>query len=440
MREIPARLIAKKRDGLALTRDEIQDLVSGVVDQSLEDAQLGALLMAMFLRGADFEETGYWTEAMRDSGIVHRLDSVPGRKVDKHSTGGVGDKVSLVLAPLVASCGVPVPMVSGRGLGHTGGTVDKLESIPGFRMLLSPQEYERILSETGLVMSAATKELAPADARMYATRDVTGTVECIPWITSSILAKKLAEGIDGLVLDVKCGRGAFMKELAPARELARFLVETATRLGCECCALITDMDQVLGSAVGNALEVRESLECLQGQGPADLREISLQLGAEMLCFGQVCDSREAARLRLEAALADGSALARFRQMVEAQGGDLRVVDDPEQHLPQAPEQAEVTSTAEAYVIDQDPLAIAWVALELGAGRKNKGEDIDPAVGIECLVAHGDKVLAGQPLFRVHARRAKDLERACAELPATIRLGDESPAPRPLVLERILPSV
>jgi pyrimidine-nucleoside phosphorylase len=394
--------------------------------------------MALWLKGADFAETGHWTAAMRDSGLVHDLSRVPGRKVDKHSTGGVGDKVSLVLAPLVASCAVPVPMVSGRGLGHTGGTVDKLESIPGFRMQLSPDEYVATLERVGLVMSAATDDLAPADRRMYATRDVTGTVESIPLITASILSKKLAEGIDALVLDVKCGAGAFMKSREDARALATSLVETSTGLGVPARALVTDMDAPLGAAVGNALEVRESLDCLRGRGPAVLREISVELGIEMLLLAEACATREEARARLEAALADGSALECFGRMVEAQGGDPRVVEDPDGVMGVAPHIQVLRAESGGQVAALDALAIAWVALELGAGRRRKSDAIDPQVGLEVLCERGQRIAAGDELFRVHARTEADLVRACADLPATIQLDAEAPEPRPLVLERIEP--
>ncbi len=336
MKSHPALPIAKKRDGGRLEAAEIDDLVAGIVDGSVGDAQLGALLMAGLIRGMDGEETACWTMAVRDSGLVYDLSSVPGIKVDKHSTGGVGDKVSLVLAPLVASLGVSVPMVSGRGLGHTGGTIDKLESIPGFRTDLAPGEFVATLAKVGLVMSAATDLLAPADRRMYAIRDVTATIESIPWITASILSKKLAEGIDALVLDVKCGRGAFMKDLEAARRLADSIVGTANRLGCRCRARITDMDRPLGCAVGNALEVIEAIDSLRGEGPADLREVVELLGADMLVLaGRVADEDEGRKL-CAAALDDGRALSRFAAMLEAQGADPALVEDPAARLPAAP--------------------------------------------------------------------------------------------------------
>ena len=452
----PARLIAKKRDGGELSTDEIHDLVGGVVDGSLEPAQLGALLMAGFWRGSNAREIADWTRAMRDSGRVYSLASVEGPKVDKHSTGGVGDKVSLVLAPLVAACGGKVPMVSGRGLGHTGGTVDKLESIPGFSMQLTPEGFEALVAEIGVAMSSATADIAPADARMYATRDVTGTVESVPWIVSSILSKKLAEGIDALVLDVKCGRGAFMKDLASARELASSLVETAELCGCRTRALITDMDVPLGRAVGNALEVAEAVDCLAGGGPGDLRECVVQLASEMLALSAATASpasgtetdaaREEssssaqlarARARAEAALDDGTALARFELMVERQGGDPRVARDPWALLPRAPQVMAIDSPRAGYLVDLDPFVVGQAAVDLGAGRRSAGDSIDPSVGIVCCAKPGDFVEQGQDLFEIHhagdVAVARDVARRLLDAAS---LGDEAGSQRELVLERI----
>lgn len=435
MKPHPALPIAKKRDGRRLEAAEIDDLVAGIVDGSVGDAQLGALLMAGLIRGMDLEETACWTMAMRDSGLVYDLSAVPGTKVDKHSTGGVGDKVSLVLAPLVASLGVSVPMVSGRGLGHTGGTIDKLESIPGFRTDLAPDEFVATLAKVGLVMSAATDQLAPADRRMYAVRDVTATIESVPWITASILSKKLAEGIDALVLDVKCGRGAFMRDLQAARHLADSIVGTARRLGCRCRARITDMDRPLGRAVGNALEVIETIDSLRGEGPADLREAVELLGADMLVLaGRVADEDEGRKL-CAAALDDGRALARFAAMLEAQGADPALVEDPAARLPAAPVVTRVMAegTAERWIQDIDPLAVGLAAVRLGAGRRTPGDPVDPAVGIVCCRKPGDRIATGEPVFEVHARTAQDAEAVAPELRAAVLVGPAPPKPIPLLL-------
>ncbi|HHI80748.1 MAG TPA: thymidine phosphorylase [Planctomycetes bacterium] len=435
MKNFPARLIAKKRDHQALAAEEIQDLVDGVVDGSLSDAQLGALLMAGFLVGNEDRETVEWTRAMRDSGQVLDLSDIPGVKVDKHSTGGVGDKVSLVLAPLVACLGVPVPMVSGRGLGHTGGTVDKLLSIPGFRMDLGPEEFEALVRENGLAMSAATDAIAPADRRMYATRDVTATVESISWITSSILSKKLAEGIDALVLDVKCGRGAFMKNLERAQELAESLVRTANLLGCRTSARVTNMDRPLGKAIGNSLEVEESIHCLRGGGPQDLREVVLLLAADMLVVGEAAAPEQAMGLAA-AALDDGRALERFRLMVEAQGGDPRVVDSPKEVLGVAPVQRHLCAEEDGFLEDLDPFEMGWTALELGAGRRTAKDPIDPQVGLLCRKAPGDPVARGEVLVEVHARREEDADRALDRLRPLFKIGAEPPMLSPLLLATV----
>jgi pyrimidine-nucleoside phosphorylase len=435
MKNFPARLIAKKRDGQLLCPEEIQDLVDGVVDGSLSDAQLGALLMAGFLVGNRDDETVEWTRAMRDSGFVHDLSKIPGRKVDKHSTGGVGDKVSLILAPLVASLGVPVPMVSGRGLGHTGGTVDKLLSIPGFRMDLSPEEFRGLIEQNGLAMSAATDAVAPADRRMYATRDVTATVESISWITSSILSKKLAEGIDALVLDVKCGRGAFMKDLDRAKELAESLVRTANLLGCKTSARITNMDRPLGKAIGNALEVEESILCMKGGGPEDLREIVLLLAADMLVAGDAASPKQAKSLAASA-LDDGRALERFCQMVEAQGGNPQVVERPQEILGVAPIRRTLKAQHSGYLEGLDPFEMGWTALELGAGRRVASDPIDPQVGLLCHKTPGEMIQRGDLLVEIFARREGEAAEAQARLKPLFKIGEEPPMLSPLLLATV----
>ncbi len=438
MHYLPARLIEKKRDGDALSRAEIRDLVGGITDGTLSDAQLGALLMAGFLRGSTMEEVRDWTEAMRDSGKVHDFSDLPGRKVDKHSTGGVGDKVSLVLGPLAAAMGVLVPMVSGRGLGHTGGTVDKLGSIPGFRMDMDSGTFRRLLATHGLVMAAATGDLAPADRRMYATRDVTATVPHLPWIVSSILSKKLAEGIDALVLDVKCGRGAFMKDPAEAGRLAEALVRTAGSLGCRAMARITNMDRPLGRTVGNALEVREALECLRGGGPEDLRECVLLLASDMAVLADLAEGEEEARRLARKCLEEGRALETFAAMVEAQGGDPAVVEDPGKVLPKAPILRVFEAPRGGFYADLDPLALGWAGVVLGAGRKVASDSVDPAVGFVLLASLGDRVERGCPLIEIHARDEGAAERAALDLAGAVRIEDEEPAASPLLLGTIRP--
>jgi pyrimidine-nucleoside phosphorylase len=435
MRFHPALLNAQKRDGGALTVEQIEDLVAGVVDGSLGDAQLGAFLMAVCCRGMDRGETAALTRSMRDSGRVLDLRGLPGRKVDKHSTGGVGDKVSLALAPLVAACGVPVPMVSGRGLGHTGGTLDKLAAIPGYRTGLEPEEFVAVLRDCGFVMAGASASIAPADRRMYALRDVTGTVESIPLITASILSKKLAEGIDALVMDVKFGRAAFVPEPGRARQLAESLVEVGTAAGIEVVALLTDMDAPLGRTIGNRLEVLEALQVLRGEAAADLREVTMALGAEMLVLGRAAPDLAAARRRLEAAVADGSALEVLRRNVLRQGGDPAFLDDP-RALGRAPASLGLASDRAGFVVDLDPLALGRCAMDLGAGRRQPGDRIDPQVGIVLNKQRGDRVERGEPLALVQARSHEAAAAALPRVLAAFRIGEAPPPPRPLVLERV----
>lgn len=418
----PQHIIARKRDGHALTRAEIQAFVRGATDGSWADYQLSALLMAIYLRGMTPEETAAYTDAMMRSGSVADLSAVPGIKVDKHSTGGVGDKISIPLAPLVVACGVPVPMISGRGLGHSGGTLDKLESIPGFRTDLSLAEYGAQIARIGCALIGQTKDLAPSDKKLYALRDVTATVECIPLICGSILSKKLAEGIDALVLDVKFGRGAFMKRKSDARALAEALVAVGRAGGKQVRAVLTGMDQPLGRTVGNALEVAESIACLRGAGPADVMEVTYTLGAHMLVLGGAAADETAARRKLEAAIADGSALAKFREIVVAQGGDGRAIDDPAR-LPQARLQVPVPAPRAGTVADVDAMAIALAALGLGAGRARAEDKVDPAVGVSGLCKIGETVAAGAPLAVIHANDETALAAAHAQVAAAIRIGD-----------------
>ncbi|WP_437625811.1 thymidine phosphorylase [Sorangium sp. So ce1151] len=430
-------LVARKRDGGRLSDDEIARLIRAHGDGELADYQMSALLMAVFFRGMDDAETVALTRAMLHSGDVLDLSSVPGRKVDKHSTGGVGDKVSICLAPLVAACGVPVPMVSGRGLGHTGGTLDKLEAIPGFDVALDTAAFARIVREVGTCMIGQTARIAPADKRIYALRDVTATVESIPLIVASILSKKLAEGIDALVLDVKVGRGAFMKTLDDARALGTALVRVGTAAGKRVSALLTDMSAPLGRTVGNAIETREAIEVLHGQGPADLVACTLALAEEMLIAGGAAASAAEARVKLEAAIASGAAAEVLARMIAAQKGDPAVVQDPGR-LPSAPVVVEVAAQDEGYVVAVDPLEIGLSAVALGAGRTRADQRVDPAVGIELAAVRGDRVDRGAPLARVHARGADDARAAAARVRAAFQLGPAPAGAPALVLERIEP--
>ena len=429
----PQHVIARKRDGHALTRDEITSFVRGATDGSWADYQLSAMLMAIFFRGMTPPETAQLTEAMMRSGVVADLSGVKQPKADKHSTGGVGDKVSLHLAPMIAACGVAVPMISGRGLGHTGGTLDKLESIPGFRVNLSFVEYRAQVEKIGLALIGQTAELAPADKKLYALRDVTGTIECVPLICASILSKKLAEGTQVLVGDVKFGRGAFMKDKAKARELAQALVAVATAMGTPMRAVLTAMDEPLGRAVGNALEVAESIDCLKGRGPADTMAVTLALGEQMLLLAKVATTKEAARQKLNASIASGVALEKFRQLVAAQGGDARVADEPAR-LPQAKFKVPLATPRAGFVSDVDALGVALAALRLGAGRAKAEDKIDHAVGVSALVKIGERVEPGAPLCMIHANDEKALAEAKGMLAKAIAIGDAAQATPTLIDE------
>ena len=437
MKQHPARLIAKKRDGGELAADEIRDLIDGVVDGSLGDAQLGALLMAVCCRGMTAAETAALTLAMRDSGQVLRHEHVAAPKIDKHSTGGVGDKVSLLLAPLVAAAGVAVPMVSGRGLGHTGGTIDKLASLPGYRTDLSVQQLGEVLAACGYAMAAPSAQIAPADRRMYATRDVSGTVESVPLITSSILSKKLAEGIDGLVMDVKCGRAAFMPQVERATALMDSLVAVGCAAGIRMAALLTDMDHPLGRSLGNALEVREVLRALDGDCPGDLREVTLALGVEMLLLGGVAADAAAARSRLEGLWRDGSLRRVFTDNLRLQGGDLRVLEDHDL-LGVAPVVRQVPAARAGHVVDVDPLALGHVVVDLGGGRRQPSDAVDPVVGVELRKVLGDVVERGDSLAVVHARSVPQAEAAVQRVGAAMRIGEQPAARRTLILARRAP--
>ncbi len=431
----PQHVIARKRDGHVLSAEEIAAFVRGATDGSWADYQLSAMLMAVFVRGMNTAETAALTDAMMRSGVVADLSAVRAPKVDKHSTGGVGDKVSIHLAPMVAACGVAVPMISGRGLGHTGGTLDKLESIPGFRVGLSMDEYRAQVDKVGCALIGQTKELAPADKKLYALRDVTATVECLPLICASIMCKKLAEGIDALVLDVKFGAGAFMKDKADARALAQAMADIGNAMGKPTRALLTAMDQPLGRAVGNALEVAESIKCLRGEGPADLMEVTYALGEQMLLLAGTAKTTAEARVRLEKSISSGAALAKFREIVTAQGGDARVVDDPA-CLPQARLRAEVKSSTGGYVQTVGAMEIALAALKLGAGRVKAEDTVDHAVGFSSLVKIGERVLPGGVIAVVHANSDASLAAARESAAQAVRFSAE-PVPAPRLVDEVI---
>jgi pyrimidine-nucleoside phosphorylase/thymidine phosphorylase len=406
-------VIRKKRDGEELSRCEIESLVNAYTRGDIPDYQASAWLMAVVLRGMTRAETAALTDAMLRSGEVLDLSSLSAKKVDKHSTGGVGDKTSLVLAPLAAAAGVAVPMISGRGLGHTGGTLDKLEAIPGFNVNLPVTQFRRVLETCGCAMIGQTAEIAPADRKLYALRDVTGTVESPYLICASIMSKKLAEGIDALVLDVKTGSGAFMKSEKDATFLAELMVETGERMGKEIVALITDMDQPLGYKIGNALEVIEVVEILRGEGPEDLRQLCLELAGWMLQLGRVADTVADGKKQSEKLIASGKALDRFRRMVELQGGDPGAIDDPKK-LPQARHTMIVSSPKNGYVTSLQCEQVGTACVILGGGRERKEDSVDPAVGIVLHKKVGDAVSAGEALATIYynaearAARARQL--------------------------------
>ncbi len=433
LRMLFVELIRSKRDGKTLSREEIDWIVSAYTRGEVPDYQVSAFLMAALLRGLNPQETAALTQAMLHSGQILDFSDLPGGKVDKHSTGGVGDKTSLILSPLVAAAGVKVPMVSGRGLGHTGGTLDKLESIPGFNVNLDLVEFRRILAKIGCAMIGQTAELAPADKKLYSLRDVTGTVESPNLICASIMCKKLAEGIDGLVLDVKTGSGAFMKDPADSEHLARLMVETGEEMGKKVVALITDMDQPLGRAIGNALEVAECVEVMRGNfaGLEDLVELTLELGAWMLVLGgRVKDVTEGRALCLEL-LHNGQALERFRQLVAEQGGLVAAVDDLAR-LPRAAHTTTVKASASGFLtaIECERMGVAGVLL--GGGRQTKEDLVDPAVGILLHKKVGDTVQAGETLCTIHYNETKRLDEALPVIEAAYSIGPQRPAARPMV--------
>lgn len=430
-------LIEKKRNGLELTVDELRHFLAEYGADRIPDYQMSAFLMAVLFRDLTAAELGALTGAIIDSGrrLDFRNDGGP-PAVDKHSTGGVGDKVSLILAPLLAEYGLRVPMMSGRGLGHTGGTVDKLESIPGFRTGLDIAEFKAVLRDVGCAMIRQTPEIAPLDGRLYALRDVTATVPSIPLIAASIISKKVAEGIGALVLDVKYGSGAFMPERELAVALARTLVALAASEGLEATAVLTAMEEPLGRTVGNALEVAESLDCLRGGGPPDLREVTLELGVEAVLATRPAETAVTVRRRLESLLDGGQALERFGRLVGAQGGDRRIVESGA-GLPAAPVLVPWPAPGDGYVARADARCIGIAAVELGAGRRKLDDDVDPAVGFEIMAKIGDRVSEGQPLAMIHARTKEDARAAASRLAAAWRITADPPAGIvPLVWKRI----
>jgi len=425
----PVWTIAKKRDGGELAADEIGSFISDYASDLIPDYQMAALAMAIYLKGMTTAETAALTDNMLASGATFQWPEGPTPKVDKHSTGGIGDKVSLPLAPMLACCDLHVPMISGRGLGATGGTLDKLESIPGFRTDLSMDEMRDVVESVGCVISGATADLVPADRKLYALRDVTATVPSIPLITGSIMSKKLAEGLHALVLDVKFGSGAFMKTAELARELAESMVNTGKRIGVGTTALLTDMNQPLGRMVGNAVEVNESVAALEGNGPEDLMEVTLALGAELLVSTNRSDSLDAAHARLQKTIDDGSAREKFSQMISAQGGDLdapRVVASA----------SDVPSLRAGYVVAIDAEKLGEAVIAMRGGRQQLGDELDLSTGFEMLVRLGDHVEQSQPLARLFA--GKEVADAGREkLLGAIEIGDEQPPLGPLILDRIV---
>jgi pyrimidine-nucleoside phosphorylase len=428
-------IILSKRDGRSLTRDEIRFFVDGVTAGSLPDYQASALLMAILLRGMTPDETAWLTDAMVHSGVRVDLAEIPGVKVDKHSTGGVGDKTSLILAPLAAACGVPVPMMSGRGLGHTGGTLDKLEAIPGFRVNLSLEEMKAALARVGCAMIGQTAQIAPADKKLYALRDVTGTVESIALISASIMSKKIAEGIDALVLDVKTGSGAFMKTEADSRRLAESLVSIGNASGVKTEAIITAMDAPLGRAVGNALEVVECIDVLKGGGPQDLVDVSIELTARMLVLGKVAGDRDDAERQARGAIQSGAGLERFRRIIEVQGGDPKVVDDSAR-LPHVADRRLVAAERAGFVARLDAELVGRASVALGAGRDRVEDPVDPAVGIRVIAKPGDAVRAGDPILELHYRDRGRLDTALRLTGQAITIDDQRPAPARLIVAEV----
>jgi pyrimidine-nucleoside phosphorylase len=436
----PQDVIRKKRDGQQLSGAEIEFFIAGITHDEIADYQVSALLMAIYLNGMNEAEQQALTEAMLRSGITLDFSSIAKPKADKHSTGGVGDKTSLIIAPLVAACGVCVPMISGRGLGHTGGTLDKLESIPGYRVDLSTKEFREVLERVGFAMAGQTAELAPADKKMYALRDATATVEAIPLIVASIISKKGAAGLDAMVIDVKVGSGAFMRDEARARALAKALVKTGNSCGIRTRALLTDMNQPLGRAVGNSLEVKECIELLRGEaapGARPVLDLSLELSAHMLVLARVDDSLEAAHARLQRVLEAGDALERFRQNVAAQGGEARVCDDPAAFLPLVSESIKVESPRSGFITEIETTEIGHAIAALGGGRVRIEDKIDPTVGFLAEKKIGEKVEKGELLGTVYARDQAKARKTVTRIQAAYIVSEASHSQRPTLIKEVI---
>ena len=432
---IVPRLIERKRDGGRLEAGEIRELILAYADDQVSDYQMAALLMAIYFNGLDRGEMSALMEAMLESGKRLDFSRLPLARVDKHSTGGVGDKTSLILAPLIASCGVAVPMMSGRGLGHTGGTLDKLESIPRFRTALSLREAEAQVATIGCAMLSQTDEIVPADRKLYALRDATATVEVIPLIAASIMSKKISESLTGLVLDIKRGSGSFLPQLEDELELARAMIDLGASHDCPVIALLTAMDRPLGQACGNALEVAEAIDVLKGGGPDDLIEVTFALGAEMLLLAAVVSSREAAREMMGDAISSGRALSKLEQIVGAQGGDTQVIRDPSR-LPHALHEATFQAKRAGVIQRVDPRIIGYGVIALGGGRTRMEDTIDPSVGFVVSAKPGDRVSKGQPLATIHARNEEGLVTGRSILEGALVVADSAEAALPLVSHRV----
>lgn len=432
---LPQWIIEKKRDGVTLTAEEIRDFIAGFTSGAIPDYQMSAFAMAIFFRGMTPDETATLTDAMMRSGDILDTSTLNASKIDKHSTGGIGDKVSLILAPLVACCGVAVPMISGRGLGITGGTLDKLEAIPGYRTNLSTHEFLDVVARCGCSIIGQTDRLAPADKKLYALRDVTGTVPSIPLITASIMSKKLAAGLDGLVLDVKCGRGAFMKDRASATALAQSMVRVGHAMGKKTSAVLTAMDQPLGRTAGNALEIAETCEALQGRGPSDLLEVTLVLGSKMLQLAGLANSCHDGQQKLSVQLRTGAAWRKWLEMVRLQGGDVTALENTAQ-LPQAKLVEPLPSPQSGFVAQADAELIGKACLILGAGRTKTSDTVDHAVGISGLAKIGEQVAHGHPLALLHANDAQKMAEARALLQTAFSISPSVVTSSPLILEEV----
>lgn len=429
---VPQWIIEQKRDNQEISETDLRAFIAAYSEGDLPDYQMAAFAMAVYFRGMTFEEISVLTDAMMRSGDILDLSAIDRPTVDKHSTGGIGDKISIPLAPLVASAGAAVPMISGRGLGITGGTLDKLESIPGYNTQLSNTAFLDVLQRVGCSIIGQTDRLAPADKKLYALRDVTGTVPSIPLISASILSKKLAESVDSLVFDVKCGRGAFMKKTSDARKLAETLVAISRGMGRRASALITDMNQPLGRAVGHTLEIAESIAVLKGEGPADVTELTLVLGAEMLVLSRLCADTEEATRVIRKKIDSGEGVETFAKMIDAQGGDSSVVEQPER-LAMASVCLDVPASGDGFVDSVNADAIGRIVLLLGGGRRRNTDTIDHAVGIDCLVKEGAHVAEGEPIMRLHARTYDDAQSVMALAMGAVSLGDTALEPKELIV-------